>query len=280
MNSIQICYQDRDLVVINKPAGVVVNRADSFTGETLQDWFTEEYLSKRQLAKSDWQDLVPTEFHDQYGSPQEIFAERKGMVHRLDKDTSGALVLAKNPGALVNLLHQFQTRQIMKEYTCLVHGVMKLKQSEVVAPLVRQDKRFMVKIEGRPAVTKYQVVAEYSGFDQDKLTANLARRGVSESHRAMFFKKAGQYQKFSLVKCWPQTGRTHQIRVHLKFAGHPLVGDQLYLGKKRARLDRLWCSRQFLHAQSIEFTHPRTGKKLKVEAELSSDLKQVLAELT
>ncbi|HOZ03504.1 MAG TPA: pseudouridine synthase, partial [Candidatus Woesebacteria bacterium] len=118
VEAISILYEDNDLVAIDKPGGVVVNNASSVSGPTIQDWWSAK-ISKLSLSEN-WQALVPSDFNNEYGTPEEVFAQRSGVVHRLDKDTSGVLLLAKNPGALINLLAQFKQRQVHKTYLCLV----------------------------------------------------------------------------------------------------------------------------------------------------------------
>lgn len=283
MTDYQILYQDKDLVLVNKPSGVVVNQADTFSGETIQAWF-RQYLAKQgPMSQKDWQALVPGDFNDQYGTPEEIFAGRAGLVHRLDKETSGVLLLATNPGSLVNLLAQFKNRQTTKTYSCLVHGKLNPKEGIIDAPLARSSKdrkKFAVVATGRSAKTYYQVLKEFSAQNlidtlvekriNDKTLDPLEKKALNNKNLRMY--EAG----FSLVSCQPKTGRTHQIRVHLKNLGNSLVGDQTYSGKKRAKVDRIWCPRQFLHAAKLEFTHPRTQQTLKIEAELTPDLQKVL----
>lgn len=273
-----ILYEDDDLLVINKPAGMVVNRAETTVELTVQDWLTDYLKGKKPSNNEDLLLLLPLNFDSSYGTPEEIFQSRGGIVHRLDKDTSGALVLAKNPGALVNLLAQFKQRQTEKTYTCLVHGKLKLDQGTISAPLGRAStdrKKFAVVAEGRVAETEYRVEEFYPHLDVDAIVRSIKRAQGDEAFKN-FKKKAKVYQGFSLVTCWPKTGRTHQIRVHFKHLGHPLVGDTTYLGHKRAKLDPVWCSRQFLHASSLVFTHPRTGERLAVEAPLAEDLEKVM----
>ncbi len=265
MSKIEIIFEDQDLLIINKPAGLVVNQADSVKGETLQDWLKEK-LSEEKMSK--WQNLVPVDFQSEFGTPEEVFQQRQGLAHRLDKDTSGVIVTAKNPGALVNILAQFKKREVIKMYTCLTHGKFRVPKATITAPLGRarvDRQKFAVISEGRPAVTDYEVVEFYPGFSE---------QGLEKLQEVK--KQLSVYQGFSLVNCWPKTGRTHQIRVHMKHWKHPLVGDSKYVGKKRVRLDREWCPRQFLHATQIEFLHPRTRKKVEFKAKLSQDLQQVL----
>ena len=257
--NLDILYQDEDLLVINKPAGVVVNRAKSVQGETVQDFFQKQISVQTRLIAS----LLPKNFDPQYGSPEEIFAERQGMVHRLDKDTSGALILAKNPGSLVNLLAQFWERQVQKKYLALVHGKFNVERDIISFPIARAHddrQKFRVDISGREAKTEYRVLEFYPDLKDKKL-------------------RSKSYQGFSLLECLPKTGRTHQIRVHLAHIKHPLVGDLKYLGRKRRKLDTLWTKRHFLHASEITFTHPRSGETLTITAPLPSDLQTVLSML-
>ncbi len=268
---LDVLFEDEDVLVINKPSGVVVNRSETNPAPTIQDWMVSE---RGVLAVSadpqTWASLVPSDFTTEYGTPESIFTERLGVVHRLDKDTSGALVLAKNPGSLVHLLRQFRVREVTKTYVCLAHGAFNQPNGEVTAPIGRisaNRKLFGIVSSGRPAVTNYQIEQYFARLKPNLLTGQDAK----QAERI--------YQGFSLVKCWPKTGRTHQIRVHLKHLQHPLVGDQQYGGKKRAKLDALWCPRQFLHAAQITFMHPRTAQMQTIDAPLAADLQLVLAGL-
>jgi 23S rRNA pseudouridine1911/1915/1917 synthase len=198
-------------------------------------------------------------------------------VHRLDKDTSGALLLAKNPGSLVNLLHQFKTRQVTKQYLCLVHGKFGIPAATVSFPMGRGSHNrqvFTVRADGREAVTEYKVQGFYPQLAVEKVAAVLP--ATHHLDLKQLTKRFSIYQGFSLVECWPKTGRTHQIRVHMAHLKHPLVGDTTYVGKKRQALDPLWCPRQFLHASQLTFTHPRSGEVLTMAAPLAADLEKVV----
>jgi len=230
-------------------------------------------------AGKKWQEMVPSDFDDQYGTPQEIFESRLGMAHRLDKDTSGLVIFALNPGVLVNLLSQFKNHSVQKEYSCLTHGKFSVEFGEVTAPISRSShhrQKFSAGISGRDSITEYQVEKYYSSFNKEKVEKYFDQQQVDQAVRKEFWKKSSMYQGFSLVRCKPKTGRTHQIRVHMSFIKHPLVGDHLYTGKKRSKWDRLWCPRQFLHASQIEFIHPRSGQKMKLTSQLPPDLNQVV----
>jgi 23S rRNA pseudouridine1911/1915/1917 synthase len=274
-NAPTILFEDQDLVVLDKPGGMVVNRAKSVTGPTLQDWFADR--QKTPEFSAGWSKLLPDDFSDEYGSPEEIYEERQGMVHRLDKDTSGVMVFAKHPGSLINLLTQFRTRQVNKEYLALVHGQFRVGEGRLTMPLGRSRtnrQKFAVSIEGRPAVTEYRVEQIFGGFAWPKLESRLGERAAEIKKNQRFYE-----QGFSLVRCFPKTGRTHQIRVHLAHEQHPIVGDTKYIGRRRARLDPLWCPRQFLHAAALEITHPRTNQLQRFEADLPSELTLVVDSL-
>jgi len=267
---VQIIFEDQDLLILHKPAGVVVNRAQTVVGETIQDWISANIPSvAAKEYPTDWIDLVPDAFTGEFGTPQSIFDSRTGIAHRLDKDTSGVFVCAKHPGALVAILDQFKARTVTKKYTCLTHGKFALPKGDVSVPIGRRSsnrKLFAVVADGRSAVTQYEVKEFFRKFNTDLFVEKTAEKK----------KRTSLYQGFSLVSCWPKTGRTHQIRVHMAHLQHPLVGDTHYVGKKRARLDTLWCPRQFLHAAQITFIHPRTQKKVTFEAPLPTDLQEVL----
>lgn len=236
----QIIYEDDSILVVAKSAGQTVNRAETTKGEmTLQDEL-EEYLGIKRWAAPLRQD----------------FEGRTGIVHRLDKNTSGVLVVAKTPEAFTNLQAQFKGREVAKEYLALVHGEIKEKEGRIEASIARNPKdrmRFAVVPGGRKAVTEYEVVR--------------SQESVASS------------EEFSYLRVKPLTGRTHQIRVHLKYIGHPVVSDSLYLSRKQLNEDRQWCPRIFLHAESLGFTHPQTEAWVRFEVELPQDLQKALASL-
>ncbi len=267
-----ILFEDADLLILQKPAGVVVNRADTITAPTIQDWLDTQFLGGEPWP-NDWQEQLPADFTPEYGTPEAIFAQRSGIAHRLDKDTSGVFVCAKHPGSLLSLLAQFRERTVEKTYVCLTHGLFSEKSGEVTAPIGRSStnrKRFAVVPDGRTAQTLYKVEDSFAGLNLDALPPQV---------KEQIEKRTSTYQGFSLVTCWPKTGRTHQIRVHMGHLQHPLVGDVHYVGKKRSRLDVLWCPRQFLHAASITLRHPRTKASLTIQAPLTPDLQTVLTYL-
>lgn len=244
MNDIKIIYEDDNILVLDKPSGVIVNRADTTRGEfTVQDWLEKNFsIFNPQLANDEESD----------------FYKRAGIVHRIDKETSGVLVVAKNPESFVNLQAQFKERKIEKSYIALVHGRVESKDGEISVSIGRlpwNRKRFGVLAGGREAVTKYRVLSNkylVSGKKREPLT---------------------------LLELSPKTGRTHQIRVHLKYINHPIFGDQFYAGRKIAREDRKILQRFFLHAQKISFFHPRAGERVEFESPLPLELQKVLDSL-
>ncbi len=243
---IPILYEDDVLLVINKPPGLVVNRADSVVGETLQDWIEKKFS----ILNSSFENTQDRQFSNE----EKDFYKRAGIVHRLDKDTSGCLLIAKNEETFLALQTQFHDRVVSKTYQALVHGRVMPSEGMVNAPVGRlpwNRSRFGVFPEGRPAETQYRVIS--------------------------YYQKDGE--EFSLLNFFPKTGRTHQIRVHAKYMEHPLVADMFYAGEKIAKNDLIWCPRIFLHAATLIFVHPKTGKQMTVEAPIPEDLEKALESL-
>lgn len=233
----KVIYEDESLLILDKPAGVVVNRAESVKGQTVQEW-VEKYLGIRNQESG--------------------IGGRAGIVHRLDKETSGLLIVAKTPEAFENLQRQFKERRVKKTYLALVHGEVKPEEGEIQVPIGRlpwNRKRFGVLPGGREAVTKYKV--------------------LSIKHYELGKKR----ESFSLLELYPETGRTHQIRVHLKYFNHPIFGDSLYAGRKTARADRKILPRLFLHAVKISFLHPESGEIMTFESPLPAELTTFLKTL-
>jgi 23S rRNA pseudouridine1911/1915/1917 synthase len=221
-----IVYEDGDLVVIDKPAGLVVHPAAGHDGGTL----VNALLSH-----------VP----DLEGISGEV---RPGIVHRLDKDTSGLIVVAKNDRALQFLQDQFKSRTVRKMYLALVEGIVEPREGIIEAPIGRSRtdrKKMVVTREGRSARTRYRVKQIYRRPD------------------------------LSLVEAYPETGRTHQIRVHFAWLKHPLVGDEIY-GRQKPIVP---IERHFLHAASLTLTLPK-GETRTFTAKLPGDLQSVLDQLT
>lgn len=260
--TISILYEDSDLLVIEKPAGMVVNRAQTVNEPTVQDW-AEKYLKVAkvsQVPKVSRKEGIVIPSIDTSGTFDafDTFRSRSGIVHRLDKETSGCLMIAKNPTVFTTLQLAFRERRVKKTYVALVHGML-TGEGEVKAPVGRlpwNRERFGILPGGKEAVTKYKVITHYQKSIKNK-----------------------NIEYFTLVELYPESGRTHQLRVHLKYIGHPIVGDYLYAGRKTQRNDRKWCPRVFLHATRIEFPHPTLGTTNSVNSLLPEDLHRVLASL-
>lgn len=230
----EVVHDSTSYFIINKPAGWVVNDAITVKHKLIiQNWIIKNF---------DFEIANSVEF-------------RSGIVHRLDKETSGALIIAKTKKSFVNLQSQFKERVVKKKYIGLLHDILKEKTGDINVKIGRlpwRRDRFGVYQGGRESQTFYKVIGEYTN-DNSKIS-----------------------EKFSFVEFKPITGRTHQIRVHSKFLGNPIVSDEFYAGRKRSRKDRLWCPRLFLHAKEISFISPDTKERVEYKVELASDLKEAL----
>lgn len=247
-SNIQIIYEDDSLLVLNKQAGITVNKSDTTKHEvTVQDW-TMEKLHMGKIEGERENKNIDDYTSDAYF--EQAFLERGGIVHRIDKETSGILLVAKNWQAFKNLQQQFKDRTVAKVYLALVHGIVAPDEGEISVPVDRlpwNRKRFGIVPGGRPSTTFYKV-------------------------RSIYQSKEKQQEKFSLVELNPKTGRTHQIRVHMQYMHHPIVSDFLYAGRKTSRDDRRTLDRVFLHAAKISFLHPTTGKSVSFESPLPEEL--------
>ncbi len=225
---LDIVYEDSALLVVNKVAGMVVHPAPGHPGGTLVN-----ALLAHCPELADGND------------------DRPGIVHRLDRETSGLVLVAKNAKIRRALQRQFQERSVQKSYVALLDGHLQPAWGRIEAPIGRDPahrQRMAVLPGGREAVTEYHVLEQFA--QKTGPTAGL----------------------YSLVDAEPHTGRTHQIRVHFSSIGHPVVGDSVY-GRRRTRLP---VARQFLHARRLEFSHPVTGQRMILEAPLPDDLNSVL----
>ncbi|MXY42908.1 MAG: RluA family pseudouridine synthase [Dehalococcoidia bacterium] len=219
---LSVLFEDEDLIVIDKPAGMTVHPAPGNEDHTLAN-------------------AVLAHAPDIEGIGGE---RRPGIVHRLDKDTSGLIVVAKNGRAHAHLSDQFKSREVSKVYLALVVGHPSPPEADIDAPIGRHPhdrQRMAIVSTGRPAITRYRAVTSYS--------------------------------RSTLVEARPRTGRTHQIRVHLSSVGHPVVADTTY-GRPAEGL-----SRQFLHAFRLGFIHPASGETVRFSAELPCDLRSHLDRL-
>ena len=235
----KIVFEDNDILIVNKDAFLTVNKSDTTIHEkTVQDLIEQEYTFFKNSDKNS------------------DFYKRAGIVHRLDKETSGILIVAKNNHSFEALQRQFKERKVEKSYIALVHGKMPLGEGEIKVPVGRlpwNRKRFGVLAGGKDAVTKYNVL---------------------ESGKLLFKKGVGDF--LSLLILHPKTGRTHQMRIHLKYINHPIFSDLLYAGRKTARNDRKILQRLFLHALEISFIHPKSNKKVFFKASLPLDLSNLI----
>ena len=221
---LDVVYEDDDLLVINKPQGLVVHPSNGHGNDTLVNALI---YNNKELSK----------INGKY---------RVGIVHRIDKDTSGLLLICKNDFAHNNIAEQLKTHSMKREYYALVDGDISNDYLKIVGKIGRDKKnRLKMAIDnqnGKDAITHVEVIKRYG--------------------------------KFTLVKCKLETGRTHQIRVHLTSIKHPLVGDQVYGGTTS-----LYSAGQLLHAYKLTFTHPKTKKEITLEIDLPKYFKDVLNKL-
>jgi len=220
---LNVVYEDEDLLVVDKPPGLTVHPAPGHPDHTLLNALLSHVPHLAQMGDS----------------------LRPGIVHRLDKDTSGLMIVAKNRAAQMNLIEQFRTRSVVKVYLVLVKGRLTPEKGIIDAAIgrdMRNRKRMAVVKAGMQARTQYQVIKYIDGY--------------------------------TLLEVMPETGRTHQIRVHLAAIGYPVVGDAVY-GVKSPHL-----SRQFLHACRLGFRLPSSGEYVEFRSELPEDLEKALKEIT
>ena len=217
---IDIVYQDDDVMVINKKSGMVVHPAPgNYTGT----------LVNALKYESDSLSTVNGEF-------------RPGIVHRIDKDTSGLLIVAKNDKAHAILADELKEKKIKRKYIALVDGVINHDTGTIDAPIGRD------------------------GADRKKMCVT----NINSKDAVTHFKVIERYKKATLIECLLDTGRTHQIRVHMKYINHPVINDPVYNKNLYGNFG------QMLHAKEIEFTHPTTGKVMKFEAEVPEEFNEIL----
>ena len=222
---IDVIYEDKDIIVVNKPKGMVVHPANGNYNGTLVNAIMG--MCKETLS----------------GIGGEI---RPGIVHRLDKDTSGLLIIAKNDKAHVKMSDQIKNHEVKKTYIALVRGVIKENEATIDMPIGRSTsdrKKMAVNKEGKNAITHIKVIK--------------------------------RYDKYTLLQVNIETGRTHQIRVHLSYIGYPIIGDTTYSNGK----NKFGVVGQCLHAKSLEFKHPITGKEMKLEAPLPEYFQDIINKL-
>ena len=222
---IEVLYEDQDIIVVNKPKGMVVHPANGNPDGTLVNAIMN--LCENSLS----------------GIGGEI---RPGIIHRLDKDTSGVLIVAKNDMAHINISNQIKNRETKKIYTALVRGVITENEATINMPIGRSKKdrkKMAVTKDGKEAITHFTVLK--------------------------------RYEKFTLVEIKIDTGRTHQIRVHMAEIGYPVVGDYIYSNGKNP----FGVEGQMLHAKQIEFVHPRNENKMVIQAPMPQYFKEIIEKL-
>jgi 23S rRNA pseudouridine1911/1915/1917 synthase len=240
--NLEILFEDDSLLIVDKPAGMVVHEGAGENANLLTDWISRERPAIAEAFKDE-----PTEEY-----------YRPGIVHRLDKDTSGIIVIAKTPAVKTAMQSLFKEHTVEKIYTTLVYGEPNPAEGRIETTIARnpQRKREMAVSfteKGKGAKTDYRTLKNYR------------------------VKYKGDWHAVSLVSVTLHSGRMHQIRVHMKYKGWPVIGDQTYKTKPSARISaELGLSRQFLHASSIIFTHPVTGEIIAVKSPLPSDLQIVM----
>ncbi len=230
---LDVIYEDEYLLVINKPAGLIVHPAGEKKTGTLVN----------ALLNHCGEEILKIGGN-----------ERGGLVHRLDKDTSGVMVIAKTEKTHAEIARQFKQREIEKTYIALVWGILKDNEGEINTPIGR------------------------SVGDRRKMSVFSAKLRESTT----FFRVQERFQDFTLLELKPKTGRTHQIRVHLASIGHPVIGDAVYGGKKRTASSSLEdikdkITRQFLHAYKLKFYHPELKKSVEFQAPLPEDMQYVIS---
>lgn len=239
---LKIIFENDDLAVVDKPAGLVVHPGAGNLDQTLANVLISKYPNIKNV-----------------GDPH-----RPGIVHRLDEDTSGLLLVAKTQAGFKYLKNLFQSRNIEKEYLALVHGVPVKLHDVINISLERNPKRKKMKVgSGKDAVTEYAVLDVARPF-----------MGEKNADKSASYKDSGQY---SLLRVKLHTGRTHQIRVHLSHIGHSIVGDQLYGGFNK-KPDQELIGRQFLHAYKLKFKLP-DNTNIELVSDLPEHLKKVLNKL-
>jgi 23S rRNA pseudouridine1911/1915/1917 synthase len=246
---LDVVYEDADIAVVNKPAGMMVHAGSGRSDEARsRGTLVNALLYRFSRLSSTGGELRP------------------GIVHRLDKDTSGLIVVAKNDRAHAALAAMFAGRRVKKTYIALVHGAVERQRGTITAGVSR-DRTRRTRMTARPNEN--------------------ARSAVS--HFEVVRQLASRFGKFTLLRVRIETGRTHQIRVHMASLGHPVVGDTLYgaagqltdqqAARRKAQPERLKLGRNFLHAARLEFAHPVTGKPVELEAPLPEELQVFLSQL-
>ena len=222
---LDIVYEDSSVIVVNKPRGLVVHPAPGNRSGTLVNALLNHCTDLAGIGG----------------------VQRPGIVHRLDKDTSGLMVVAKDDESYASLADQIRSRTARREYIAIVHGTVATDSGRIEAPIgrhpVHRKRMAVVDRGGRPAITHFEVLGRADGY--------------------------------TLVRCRLDTGRTHQIRVHMSYIGHPIVGDPVY-SKRKHTFD---IRGQALHSSHLEFNHPRSGERMSFDADMPVDMREILSRL-
>ncbi len=274
---LDIAYEDRELLVVHKPAGLVTHPAPGHWDGTLVNallWHYQQTTGSKLEARS-WKLEAGTSTFQPPASSLQPPLPRAGIVHRLDKDTSGLLIVAKTERSHAALSKQLKSRTIKRQYLALVEGHLPLNQGTVQAAIGRHHihrKEMAVRhLGGRSAVTHYRVLRRY--------TAEGSRpkaEGKSLGSPASSLQPPAKFQ-YSLLEVSLETGRTHQIRVHMAHLGHPVLGDTTYGRRPAGFWQAMGISRQLLHAQTIRFLHPTTRKPIELTSPTPQDIERWIA---
>ncbi len=239
---IPIIFEDENIIIVDKPAGLLVHPTNKGEKDTLVNFLINRYPEIKNVGDS-WTDSINS-------LQANLGQERPGIIHRLDKDTSGLIVIAKNQKIFNWLKKQFQNRQIKKKYLALIIGKLKNKHGIITKAIGRSSKKGL-KQTVAPVVPRKEAITEY--------------------------KVLKEYQDYSLIEVIPKTGRMHQIRVHMASIGHPIAGDKQYKFKRQPCPKNL--KRQFLHASYLRFSLPN-GEIKEFRSKLPENLKLILKKLT
>jgi len=255
---LKILYEDKNLLVINKPAGIAVHADGKTKDKTISDWILENYPSVKNVGE-------PMQI--KIGN-EELIIKRPGIVHRLDKETSGALIIAKNQKTFLFLKDQFQNHKIKKVYRAFVYGYVSDPKASLATggkgvinvPIGRSQKDIRAYTAGRgareplkEAITEYKILNKFTDTENEMEKKNVEHQ-------------------YSYIEAYPKTGRTHQIRVHMRYINHPVVSDPLYRGSKDLALGM---KRLALHACSVTFSLP-SGEFKTIEAPLPLDFRKTI----
>jgi len=235
ISEIEIVYEDDDIIVIDKPAGVLSERAESSKSSSVVDFLVKYYPKIKEVGED---------------------KQRFGIVHRLDKDTSGVMIVAKNNKSFEFLKSQFKDRKVQKTYTALVYGT----------------------VEPKEGIIDFRIGRSKTRPNMQTVIDTKKKLGIKSREALTLYKTIKSFDGYSLLEAYPKTGRMHQIRVHLKAIGYPVVGDKKYFFKKYAKIKPV-LGRQFLHAGKLKIKLPN-GKVSAFKSKLPEDLERFLDKIS